>query len=104
MPMTKLAPEDFQRQFNFVASGGHARTADLLRAVLRSSFNKAVELRRMPINPVLATDPVQYAVKEVDTFTAEQGISFLQAAEGDRLGRSLPLRFRWACAREKAAV
>src|ERR1035438_9927377 len=59
MPLSKLAPEDLQRQFNLVAAA-HARTAVLLRAILRSSFNKAVKLRRMPANPVLGTDPVAY--------------------------------------------
>ncbi len=86
MPLNKLAPEDLQRQFNTVAAGGHARTAVLLRAVLRSSFNKAVKLRRMPGNPVLGTDPITYAPEETETFTMEEGLRFLEAAENDRLG------------------
>jgi integrase len=85
MPLSKLAPEDLQRQFNLVAAA-HARTAVLLRAILRSSFNKAVKLRRMPANPVLGTDPVTYTPIETATFTADEGLRFLQAAEGDRLG------------------
>ena len=86
MPLRKLAPEDLQRQFNVVAAGGHARTAVLLRAILRSSFNRAVHLRRMSGNPVLGTDPVTYMPEETATFTMEEGLRFLEAAENDRLG------------------
>jgi integrase len=86
MPLSKIAPEDIQRQLNAVAAGGHARSAVLLRAVLRSSFNKAVKLRRMPGNPVLGTDPVNYNPIETPTFTIDEGLRFLTAAEGDRLG------------------
>ncbi len=86
MPLTKLAPEDLQRQFNVVAAGGHARTAVLLRAILRSSFNRAVKLQRMSGNPVLGTEPVTYVPEETATFTMEQGLRFIEAAENDRLG------------------
>jgi integrase len=47
LPLEKLAPEDIQRQLNMIAGEGRARTAELLRSVLRSAFNKAVRLRRM---------------------------------------------------------
>jgi len=86
MALTRLAPEDVQRVLNHVADGGHARTADLLRAVLRSAFNKAVRLRRMATNPVLGTDPIKCVSRETATFTADEGRRFLDAAEGDRLG------------------
>ncbi|MFB3826472.1 MAG: tyrosine recombinase XerC [Bryobacteraceae bacterium] len=85
MALTKLATEDLQRQFNVVAAE-HPRTADLLRAVLRSAFNKAVKLGRMKNNPVLATDPVLHHQTESATFTAEQALRFLDAAKDDRLG------------------
>lgn len=85
MPLTRVPAEDLQRQFNFVAAE-HPRTADLLRAVLRSSFNKAIKLGRMKTNPVLATDAVQYEQPEPQTFTAEQGLRFLDSARDDRLG------------------
>jgi integrase len=86
MAIAKLAPEDLQRQFNAIAAAGHPRTAELLRSVLRSGFNKGVRLRRMPSNPVLGTDPVQYSQTETATFTADQAMRFLRAADGDRLG------------------
>lgn len=85
MPLTKLAPEDLQRLFNTVAEK-HARTADLLRAVLRSSFNKAVRLNRLKINPVLATDPIHRVEQESAVFTPEQALVFLDAAKDHRLG------------------
>ena len=85
-PLSKLAPEDLQRHFNLISGEGHPRTAELLRAVLRSALNKAVRLRRMETNPVLGTDPVKYTLQETATFTAEEGRRFLDAAEGDRLG------------------
>lgn len=85
MPLAKLASEDLQRQFNIVAAK-HERTADLLRAVLRSAFNKAVRLGRMKHNPVLATDPVQQHQVESKTFDAEQALRFLDSAQDDRLG------------------
>ena len=37
MNLTKLATEDVQRPLNEVKTGGHARSAALLRAVLRCS-------------------------------------------------------------------
>ncbi len=87
IPLARLAPEDVQRQLNYVASTQkHGRTADLLRAVLRSAFNKAVKLRRMDMNPVLGTDPVNYTPQETATLTADEAIRFLEAAEHDRLG------------------
>lgn len=86
MLLSKLAPEDLQRQFNIVATGGHARSAVLLRAVLRSSFNRAVKLRRLANNPVLGTDAVTYTPTDTATFTMEQGLRFLEAAENNRLG------------------
>jgi integrase len=57
-----------------------------LRRVLRSAFNKAVKLRRMPSNPVLTTDQVKYREPAMRTFTLEQAERFLRAAEDDRLG------------------
>jgi integrase len=87
LPLAKLAAEDVQRQLNYVASTQeHGRTADLLRAVLRSAFNKAVKLRRMDMNPVLGTDPVNYTPQETATLSADEAIRFLEAAEHDRLG------------------
>jgi integrase len=87
MPLARLAPEDVQRQLNYVASTEeHGRTADLLRAVLRSAFNNAVRLRRMDMNPVLGTDPVHYTPQDMATLTADEAIRFLEAAEHDRLG------------------
>ena len=85
MPLTKLAPEDLQRLFNSIAEK-HARTADLLRAFLRSSFNKAVRLNRMKTNPVLATDPIHRVEQESAVFTPEQALVFLDAAKEHRLG------------------
>jgi integrase len=86
MPLARLAAEDVQRALNHIVEGGHARTADLLRAVLRSAFNKAVRLRRMPSNPVLGTDPIKCVSLETATFTADEGRRFLDASEDDRLG------------------
>ena len=86
MRLNRLAPEDLQRQFNVVAAGGHARTAVLLRAILRSSFNRAVMLKRISGNPVLGTEPITYSPEETATFTMEEGLRFLDAAENDRLG------------------
>lgn len=87
LPLARLAAEDVQRQLNYVATTQeHGRTADLLRAVLRSAFSKAVRLRRMDTNPVLGTDPVNYTPQETATLTADEAIRFLEAAENDRLG------------------
>jgi integrase len=85
MPLTKLAPGDLQRLFNSIAEK-HARTADLLRAVLRSSFNKEVRLNRLKTNPVLATDPIHRVEQESAVFTPEQAMVFLDAAKDHRLG------------------
>lgn len=83
--ITKLTPEKLQRHFVSIAEAGLGRTSELLRAVLRSSFNKAVRLHRVESNPVLGTDPVKYKQQEATTFTAEQGSRFLDAAADDRL-------------------
>ena len=86
MPLTPFAPAELQRQLNYVASTQeHGRTADLLRAVLRSAFNKAVKLRRMDLNPVLGTDPVNYTQKDTATLNADEANRFLEIAN-DRLG------------------
>jgi integrase len=86
LPLTKLAPETLQQHFTTITAGGLGRTGELLRAVLRSAFNKAVRLHHMESNPVLGTDPVKYLQQEARTFTAEEGRRFLDAAEDDRLG------------------
>jgi integrase len=49
-------------------------------------LNKAVKLKRIGSNPILATDAVGYAPKETAVFDAEQGKRFLLAAENERLG------------------
>ncbi len=85
MPLTRLAPETLQRHFNTIAEK-HGRTAELLRSVLRSAFNKAVKLHRLEANPVLGTDAVQYKRLETTPFTSEEAQRFLRAAEDDRLG------------------
>ena len=81
LPISKLAPETLQRHFNSIAAVGHGRTAQLLRAVLRSAFNRAIKLRRMGSNPVLGTEPPKYTPQVTDTWTAEQAAKFLEAAE-----------------------
>jgi integrase len=86
LPLTKLAPETLQQHFTAIAASGLGRTGELLRAVLRSAFNKAVRLRRMESNPMLGTDPVKYLQQESRTFTAEEGRRFLDAAADARLG------------------
>jgi integrase len=84
LPLTKLAPETLQRHFNSIAAAGHGRTAELLRAVLRAGFNRAVKLRRMESNPVLGTEPAKYTPHESDTWTPEQAARFLEAVQGVR--------------------
>jgi integrase len=86
LPLEKLAAETLQRHFNAIAATGHGRTAELLRSVLRSSFNKAVKLRRMATNPVLGTDAIQYKRQATTPFTPEEAQRFLAAAANDRLG------------------
>ena len=86
LPITKLSAETLQQHFVSIAAAGLGRTSEMLRAVLRSSFNKAVSLHRMESNPVLGTDPVKYKQQEATTFTAEHGSRFLDAAADDRLG------------------
>ncbi len=87
MPLSRVAAEDVQRQLNYVASTQkHGRTADLLRAVLRSALNKAVKLKRLDSNPVLGTDPVNCAPEETATLTKDEATRFLDVAADDRLG------------------
>jgi integrase len=80
----RIAPETLQRVFNSISAAGHGRTAELLRAVLRSAFNRAVKLRRMESNPVLGTEPAKYTPQETDTWTPVEAARFLQAVEGVR--------------------
>lgn len=54
MPLSKLTSEHIQRELNRISAAGKGKTADLLRAVLRSAFNKAVKLRRLSINVALS--------------------------------------------------
>jgi integrase len=86
LSLTNLAPETLQRHLNAIAGAGHGRTAELLRAVLRSAFNKAIKLRRMEYNPALGTDPVAYTKRKMKPWTADQGQQFIAAAAEDRLG------------------
>ena len=87
LPLMKLSSETLQVIFNKIANEkGHGRTANLLRSVLRSAFNRAVKLGRMEANPVLGTDPVDYVERSSGTFTPEQGKRFLEVAADDRLG------------------
>jgi integrase len=86
VPLTKIAPETLQHHFNSIARRGHGRTAGLLRAILRSAFNKAVRLRRMEMNPVIGTECPGYTPQTTDTWTAEQAARFLEEAEQVRNG------------------
>ena len=78
--------ETLQGLFVSIAEDGFGRTAQLLRAVLRSSLNRAVKLKRIETNPVLGTEAVPYASRETAVFDGDQGRRFLQAAETERLG------------------
>jgi integrase len=89
-PLTRLAPETLQQHLNGIAAQ-HGRTAELLRSVLRSAFNKAVKLHRLETNPVLGTDAVQYKHLETTPFASEEAQRFLRAAEGDRLGAAFTI-------------
>jgi integrase len=88
IPLSRLAqqPETFQQLFVSISQDGLGRTSQLLRAVLRSSLNRAVKLKRLESNPILGTDAVGFATIETAVFDGEQGERFLSAAEGERLG------------------
>lgn len=86
LPLGKVPPELLQRHFNEIAGNGKGRTAEYLRAVLRSAFNRAIKAKRVSSNPVLATDAVQYTPQESSIFTAEEARRLLAAADNDRLG------------------
>jgi integrase len=89
IPLSRVAqqPETFQALFVSIAREDDlGRTAELLRAVLRSSLNKCVKMKRLDSNPILGTDAVGYTPMETAVFNAEQGKRFLKAAEGERLG------------------
>lgn len=85
--LSKVQPERLQQLFVSIAEKGKGRTAELTRAVLRSSFNRAVKLRRLASNPVTGTDPIQFNRKEGTALTAAQAEALLSAARGaeDRL-------------------
>ena len=72
LPLVQSAPGTASRHFNEIAASGKGRTAEYLRAVLRSAFNRAKKSKRVQDNPVLATDAVQYAPQESAVFTAEE--------------------------------
>jgi integrase len=88
IPLSRVAqqPETFQNLFVSIAQRGLGRTSQLLRAVLRSSLNRAVKLKRIESNPILGTDAVFYSPTETGVFNGEQGKRFLAAAENERLG------------------
>jgi integrase len=88
IPLSRMAqqPETFQALFVAIAQDGLGRTSELLRAVLRSSLNRAVKLKRLESNPILGTDAVSFVPGETAVFSGEQGKQFLKAAEGERLG------------------
>lgn len=86
MPLGKVPPELLQRHFNEIAASGKGRTAEYLRAVLRSAYNRAKKSKRVLDNPVLATDAVQYTPQEASIFTADEAKRLLAAAADHRLG------------------
>uniref|UniRef100_Q01TT5 Phage integrase family protein n=1 Tax=Solibacter usitatus (strain Ellin6076) TaxID=234267 RepID=Q01TT5_SOLUE len=88
IPLSRVAqqPETFQALFVSIAQDGLGRTSQLLRAVLRSSLNRAVKLKRLESNPILGTDAVGFVSGETAVFSGEQGKQFLKTAEGERLG------------------
>jgi integrase len=86
IPLGKVPPELLQRHFNEIAGSGKGRTAEYLRAVLRSAFNRAKKSKRVQDNPVLATDAVQYTPQEASIFTAEEAKRLLAASTDHRLG------------------
>jgi integrase len=88
IPLGKIAEatEAFDSLFGHVKKENGGRTAENLRTVLRASFNVAKKKRRIETNPIVDTEPIRYDRAETGTFTLEEGLRFLDAAENDRLG------------------
>jgi integrase len=88
LPLRKLpeATEIFDHLFRAVAKEHGGRTAENLRTVLRASFNVAKRKKRIEVNPICDTEPVQYERQPSATFTVEEAKRFIAAAEFDRLG------------------
>lgn len=86
MQLSRVPPETYHGVFVSIAEKGFGRTADLLRAVLRSALNRAVKLRRLEVNPILGTEPVRYMQKDSGVFTDAEVKRFLVVAEDARLG------------------
>lgn len=84
--LDKVTPEHLQSLFTGIAAK-KARTADLLRSILRASFNAALKLRRVPENPVKLTDAVRFRPDTGTPLTADQARRVIEVSrlKDDRL-------------------
>jgi len=81
-----ITPVHVQRFYTLLKEGGvGGRTCEIAHQVLNSAFRKAVQLRLLPSNPCASVDRPKAKTKEQETWTREQALRFLEAAEGDRL-------------------
>ena len=84
--LSKLSPQDVQRLLNNkLASGLSAARVGRIRDVLRNALNKACRWDLLARNVAALVDPPTIEHSEVQTFTAEQSRTFLEAAKGDRM-------------------
>jgi integrase len=78
--LDKVTPEHLQSLFTSIAAK-KARTADLLRSILRASFNAALKLRRVPENPARLTDAVRFRPNIGKPLSADQARRLIEVSK-----------------------
>ena len=84
--LAKLTPADVQRLVNSLhASGLSAKSVANIHGVLRSALNQAVRWGDLARNVATLVSLPRDPVSEIEPFTPEEAVAFLEAIRGDRL-------------------
>lgn len=86
VPLRELEPYVLDRWRDDLLTKLSGRSALHVYRVLSTALNRAVKWRLIVANPLDAVDPPRAKVREIDTLTADEARSYLQAFDGHVLG------------------
>ena len=96
--LTKLTAQQVQQLYTRMLAEGHApRTIMKRHITLRKALNDALRLDLVPRNVASLVTPPKAAHEEMETYTPEEAIRFLETAKGDRLEALYVLMLTTAC-------
>lgn len=91
LPLQSLRPRHIDKWQQGLLKTISASTLIVQRTVFGTALKKAVRLRYIHSNPILATDPPHRIKSQAKSLTLEQAHNFIQACSGQRWGLSYKL-------------